>query len=88
VKLSVAAAAAATSIRFSFFIICPFFVCGGGRRLLFVGGLAAIFARTGRAAEARQMLEDFARNHPDQRPVIEMFEGSIRFSIPPAKPPD
>jgi len=51
-----------------------------------VGGLAAILARAGRAAEARQMLDDFARNYPDQRPAIETFEGSISWTAPSAKP--
>ena len=51
-----------------------------------VGGLAAILARAGRAAEARQMLDDFARDYPDQRPAIETFEGSILWTAPSAKP--
>jgi hypothetical protein len=42
-----------------------------------VGGLAAIFSRAGRTDEARKILDDFARNYPDQRPVIESFRGSI-----------
>jgi len=51
-----------------------------------VGGLAAILARAGRADEARQMLDDFARNYPDQRSDIETFRGSILWTVPSAKP--
>ncbi len=51
-----------------------------------VGGLAAILARAGRADEARQMLDDFARNYPDQRFDIETFRGSIGWTVPSVKP--
>jgi Flp pilus assembly protein TadD len=51
-----------------------------------VGGLAAMFARAGRADEARQILDDFARNYPDLRSYIETFRGSIIFTLPPEKP--
>jgi len=51
-----------------------------------VGGLAAILARAGRADEARQMLDDFARNYPDQRSDIETFRGSILWTAPLVKP--
>ena len=40
-----------------------------------VGGLSTILARTGRSDEARQLLDDFARNYPDQRSAIETFWG-------------
>ncbi len=51
------------------------------------GGLATILARTGRADEARQLLDNFARNYPDQRPAIETFRGSILWTTSSAKPP-
>jgi predicted Zn-dependent protease len=53
-----------------------------------VGGLAAILASAGRSDEARQMLDDFARNHPDQRSAIETFRGSILWTAtaPPVEP--
>ena len=51
-----------------------------------VGGLASIFARTSRADEARQMLDEFARNYPTQRSDIEMFRASILWTVPSAKP--
>jgi Flp pilus assembly protein TadD len=38
-----------------------------------VGGLSTILARTGRSDQARQLLDDFARNYPDQRSAIETF---------------
>ncbi len=51
-----------------------------------VGGLASILARSGRAAEARQMLDDFASKYPFQRSDIEMFRESILWTAsPPAK---
>ena len=49
-----------------------------------VGGLAQILTRTGRADEARQLLDAFARNHPDQRSAIETFRGSIVISTTPS----
>jgi hypothetical protein len=51
-----------------------------------VGGLAAIFDRTGRTDEARQLLDDFARSYPDQRSAIETFRASILWTAPSAKP--
>ena len=50
-----------------------------------VGGLCDLLARTGRAVEARQLLDSFSREHPDQRSAIEAFRGSIIFT-PPATP--
>lgn len=51
-----------------------------------VGGLAAILAHVGRGDEARQMLDDFAHNYPDQRSDIEAFRGSILWTTRSAKP--
>jgi hypothetical protein len=42
-----------------------------------VEGLAGILTRTGRATEAQQLLDNFVRNYPDQRPAIETFRGTI-----------
>src|SRR6266566_448303 len=44
------------------------------------GGLATILARTGHADEARQLLDDFARSYPDQRPAIETFRCSFLWT--------
>jgi len=44
------------------------------------GGLATLLSQTGRANEARRLLDDFARNHPDQLKAIEAFRGTITFS--------
>jgi len=53
---------------------------------LAAGGLAAILARTGHADEARQLLDDFARSYPGERPAIETFRGSILWTTPQVKP--
>jgi tetratricopeptide (TPR) repeat protein len=45
------------------------------------GGLATILARTGHPDEARELLDNFARNYPDQRSAIETFRGSITVSL-------
>jgi Flp pilus assembly protein TadD len=45
------------------------------------GGLATILARTGHPDEARDLLDNFARNYPDQRSAIETFRGSITVSL-------
>jgi TolA-binding protein len=46
------------------------------------GGLATILARTGRADQARQVLDDFARNYPDQRSAIEKVGATITWTPP------
>ncbi len=52
-----------------------------------VTGLSELLVRTGRADEARRLMEDFARNHPDQRSAVdEMFRADLFFTAPPAKP--
>lgn len=43
-----------------------------------VGGLADLLARTGREGEARQTLEEFARQHPGQRKDLEKMSVSWR----------
>jgi len=50
-----------------------------------VEGLAGILTRTGRATEAQQLLDDFVRNYPDQRPAIETFRGTIVGTVSSAK---
>ena len=50
------------------------------------GGLATILARTGHADQARQLLDDFSRNYPDQRSAIETFRGSILRTVSSATP--
>jgi hypothetical protein len=44
-----------------------------------VGGLADILAGTGRESEARQLLEDFSRQHPDQKKDLERVSASWRL---------
>jgi hypothetical protein len=48
------------------------------------GGLATILARTGRADQAHQVLDDFARNYPDQRSAIEKVGATITWTPSPA----
>jgi hypothetical protein len=52
------------------------------------GSLAAMLAHTGRADEARQLLDDFQRKHPDQLPDLEQVRASwsIVTSPPPPRP--
>ena len=47
-----------------------------------VEGLAGILTQTGRATEAQQLLDNFVRNYPDQRPAIETFRGTIVGAVP------
>jgi predicted Zn-dependent protease len=50
-----------------------------------VGGLANILGRTGNADEAGRLLDDFARNYPDQRPAIEKARTSFFWTVLPGK---
>jgi TolA-binding protein len=43
------------------------------------GGLADVLSRTGREAEARQVLGDFARKYPDQRAALERTSSAFLF---------
>src|ERR1043166_4621428 len=43
-----------------------------------IGGLAQLLARGGREAEARQMLEEFGRQHPAQRKDAERIRSEER----------
>ena len=43
------------------------------------GDLADLLARSGREKEARQLLEDFARQHPDERKSLERISGVWRM---------
>ncbi len=52
-----------------------------------VSSLSELLARTGRTEEARQLLAEFARDHPDQRSVIEGPVWKAVFTTPPATPP-
>jgi hypothetical protein len=53
-----------------------------------VGRLADLFARTGREIEARQLTEDFSRQHPEQAKEMEKASAAWRaeFSAQPGKP--
>ena len=51
-----------------------------------VGGLANVLDSTGHAGEARQLLDDFAHNYPDQLSAMQTIRSSILWSVPPAKP--
>ena len=46
-----------------------------------VGGLARLLVDTGRAAEAYQLLDDFARAHSGQRGAVEAFRRTLRPAI-------
>ena len=46
-----------------------------------IEGLAGILNRSGRATEAQQILDNFVRSHPDQRPAIDTFRGTIVWSV-------
>jgi hypothetical protein len=46
------------------------------------GGLATMLACTGRADQARQVLDAFASKYPDQRSAIETFRGTITWTPP------
>lgn len=50
-----------------------------------VEGLAGMLSHTGRATEAQQLLDNFARNYPEQRPAIETFRGTIVGTVAAAK---
>jgi predicted Zn-dependent protease len=52
-----------------------------------VGGLSEILARTGRAEEAHQLLEDFASKYPDQRAAAETIRASWGIVTPKSPPP-
>jgi hypothetical protein len=45
--------------------------------------LSELLARTGRADESHQLVEEFARKYPDQRADLERLQTSLRFSAPP-----
>ena len=49
-------------------------------------GLAGLLARSGRAAEAQQMLTDFARQNPDQQAAAERASAATRLVAPAPKP--
>jgi tetratricopeptide (TPR) repeat protein len=51
-------------------------------------GLSEVLARAGRADEARQVLDDFSRNHPDQKSAIESSRATVSFlwTAPSEKP--
>ncbi len=51
-----------------------------------VGGLANVLAQTGRASEARQLLDNFARDHPDQRSALEKISITFLWTAPATKP--
>ena len=43
-------------------------------------GLAGVFLLSGRAEEANQMLDQFARDHPNQRRFVEDFRRTVAFT--------
>ena len=47
-----------------------------------VSGLADVLVGTGRESEARQLLEDFARQHPSQEKDLERISASWRLVVP------
>ncbi|MEO8428866.1 MAG: tetratricopeptide repeat protein, partial [Verrucomicrobiota bacterium] len=50
-----------------------------------VGGLGDLLARSGRESEARQLLDEFVRQHPGQRKDLERISAAIQV-IGPAQP--
>jgi hypothetical protein len=56
------------------------------RNIESVSGLSDLLLRTGRAAEARRLLDDFARNHPDLSSDLARFRGAAITSAPPPPP--
>jgi tetratricopeptide (TPR) repeat protein len=50
-----------------------------------IGGLAAILSQTGRADEAHQLLDNFAREHPDQRAAAEKASATFLWTAPTTK---
>lgn len=50
------------------------------------GGLANLLAQTGRTSEARQLLDNFARDHPDQRSALEKMSITFLWTAPATKP--
>jgi hypothetical protein len=51
-----------------------------------VSGLANVLEHTGRATEARRLLEDFARRYPDNAKELERIRCTFLWTGPPAKP--
>ena len=51
-----------------------------------VSGLANVLEQTGRATEARRLLEDFARQYPDNAKELERIRSTFLWTGPPAKP--
>jgi hypothetical protein len=52
-----------------------------------VTGLASVLEQTGRATEARGLLEDFARQYPDSAKEMEKIRATFLWTAPPARPP-
>jgi thioredoxin-like negative regulator of GroEL len=50
-----------------------------------VDQLSKLLLRTGRADEARQLRDNFARNHPDQRPEVDA-SGTFNVAVPRTQP--
>ena len=51
-----------------------------------VTSLANVLEQTGRATEARRLLEDFARQYPDSAKEMERIHSTFLWTAPPAKP--
>ena len=54
------------------------------RNIESVGNLSDLLLRTGRAEEARRLVEDFARNNPDLSAALESLRHGI---VVPTQPP-
>jgi RNA polymerase sigma factor (sigma-70 family) len=48
-------------------------------------GLSGVLVRAGRTSEARQILDDFSRNYPDQKRAIESTRASFLWTAPSEK---
>ncbi len=56
------------------------------RNIESVSGLSQLLVRTGRADEARRLVEDFARSHPDLSSALESLRPGIAVPTQPALP--
>lgn len=57
------------------------------RNIESVSGLSDLLLRTGRADDARRLVEDFARNHPDLTSALESLRPGIILPTQPTPPP-
>ena len=59
----------------------------GGSLFYYSNNLSDLLVRTGRAEEARRLVEDFARSHPDLSSALESFRPGIIVTTQTTPPP-